>query len=113
MPRKRSKVPSYCRHKHSGRAVVRIDGRDQYLGEYGSPESHREYERLIAEWRASRVAEVQADGPGDQVVSTSSLSVNETILAYWRFAKTYYMKDGEPTKELSGMREALLPLRLL
>ena len=35
MPRKPAKVPSYCRHKHSGQAVVRIGGRDHYLGEYG------------------------------------------------------------------------------
>jgi len=53
MPHKRGKVPSYCRHKASGQAVVRIADRDHYLGEYGSPESHEEYERRIAEWRAN------------------------------------------------------------
>ncbi len=51
MPRKAGKVPSYCRHRRSGQAVVRIDRVDHYLGPYGSPESHRLYERLIAEWR--------------------------------------------------------------
>ena len=51
MPRRAGKIPSYCRHRASGRAVVRIDGKDHYLGPYGSPESHEEYERLIAEWR--------------------------------------------------------------
>jgi hypothetical protein len=46
MPRKRNlSPPSYCLHKASGRAVVRIDGRDRYLGPHGSPESHAEYER--------------------------------------------------------------------
>ena len=35
------------------------------------------------------------------------------ILAYWRFAKTHYVKDGKPTRELDGMREALRPLRQL
>ena len=59
MPRKPGKVPSYCRHKHSGRAVVRIDGRDHYLGRYGSPESHEEYERCIAEWRAGSAGETE------------------------------------------------------
>ncbi len=54
MPRKPGKVPSYCRHRASGRAVVRIDGRDRYLGEFGSPASHEEYERCIAEWRAGQ-----------------------------------------------------------
>ena len=42
MSRQALKVPSYCRHKASGRAVVRLGGRDVYLGEYGSPESHEE-----------------------------------------------------------------------
>ena len=54
MPKQSGKVPSYCRHKASGRAVVRIDGKDHYLGIYGSPESHDEYERLISEWRVQR-----------------------------------------------------------
>ena len=57
MPRKGEKVPSYCRHRHSGQAVVRIDRVDHYLGPYGSAESHRLYERLIAEWRV-RIVEV-------------------------------------------------------
>ncbi len=52
MPRRSGIVPSYCHHKRSGRAVVRIDGHDHYLGPYDSPESHERYERLIAEWRA-------------------------------------------------------------
>ena len=54
MSRRALKVPSYCLHKASGRAVVRLGGRDVYLGEYGSPESHEEYERVIAEWRSGR-----------------------------------------------------------
>ena len=39
MPPLKGKVPSYCLHKRSGRAVVRLNGKDHYLGEYGSPES--------------------------------------------------------------------------
>ena len=54
MSRRALKVPSYCLHRASGRAVVRLGGRDVYLGEYGSPESHEEYERVIAEWRSGR-----------------------------------------------------------
>ena len=54
MPRKRGKVPSYCQHKASGQAVVRIDGVDHYLGPYGSPSSQDEYQRLVAEWLARK-----------------------------------------------------------
>jgi len=35
------------------------------------------------------------------------------LLAYWRFAETYYSKNGQPTKELECMREAIWPLRQL
>lgn len=48
MPRRAGKVPAYSLHKASGKAVVRLDGKDHYLGPYGSPESHERYERLIA-----------------------------------------------------------------
>lgn len=44
MPRKAGKVPNYCLHKKSGQAVVRIRGKDRYLGKYGSPESRERTE---------------------------------------------------------------------
>ena len=43
------RTPSYRLHKTSGRAVVTIDGREIYLGKYGSAESRERYGRLIAE----------------------------------------------------------------
>ena len=43
-------TPSYRLHKPSGQAVVTLDGRDIYLGRYGSPESRAEFDRLLAEW---------------------------------------------------------------
>lgn len=42
-------IPGLTRHQASGQAVVRIDGKDHYLGRYGSAESKSTYERLIAE----------------------------------------------------------------
>jgi integrase len=112
MPRKPGKVPSYGRHRASGRAVVRIDGKDLYLGAYGSPESHEAYERLIAEWRV-RQAEAHRTGGASAAVVTSRLTINALILAYLRFAQGYYVKDGKPTQELADMKYALRPLRKL
>ena len=43
------KIPSYCRHKATGQAVVRIRGQDKYLGKYGTPDSYERYYRLTAE----------------------------------------------------------------
>ena len=48
MPRV-NKIPSYCRHKATGQAYVTIDGREQYLGKYGSPESQEKHARVVAE----------------------------------------------------------------
>ena len=49
MPKK-LRIPSYRKHKPSGRAVVTLDGRDIYLGKHNSAASRAEYNRLIAEW---------------------------------------------------------------
>jgi hypothetical protein len=35
----KKRKPSYLLHKATGQARVRIDGKDEYLGEYGSLES--------------------------------------------------------------------------
>ena len=105
------KVPSYCRPKASGRAVVRIDGTDHYLGIYGSPKSHERYQRAIAEYLGNgdsrKVLELSARSRG------ADLTVVELIAAYWEHAQTYYLKNGEPTSEQNSLRLALRPLKLL
>lgn len=100
-------MPIRLLHKPSGQARVIIDGKHIYLGEYGSPESHEKYARLIAEFSKPAEAKVDA-GKGK-----SELSVNEMLVRYCEFAQSYYVKDGEPTQELASMAEALLPLRQL
>ena len=49
---RRKSIPSYRRHS-SGQARVTINGRDYLLGPHGTRASHREYDRLIAEYLAS------------------------------------------------------------
>ncbi len=72
---------------------MRLNGEFIYLGRYGSEESRAAYNRVVAEWLASgRVLRpgVEDDGP----------SVNEVLLAYWRYAERYYVKpDGTPSRE--------------
>ena len=46
---KQIRRPAYQLHKATGQAKVRIDGRDFYLGLYGSPESRERYDELVAE----------------------------------------------------------------
>jgi hypothetical protein len=107
MSKRVPRTPSYCHHKASGQAVVRIDGTDHYLGKYGTPASQAEYDRLIAEWLGNgrRLAAPTAD---------DGLTVAELILAYWQWAERYYRNDhGEPGAELENIRLALKPLRQL
>ena len=107
MPRRKS-PPSYRLHKARDCAVVTIDGKNQYLGPYGSPESHEKYARLIAEWRACwgppRCAPVDSCSPP---------SVNELLLAFIQHAKQRYVKNGKPTSEIRSYRTALRPVRRL
>ncbi len=53
MSRPRSLFPSYCHHKAKGLAYVTLGGRVHYLGKYGTEESRREYDRLIAIYEAN------------------------------------------------------------
>ncbi len=101
------RTPTYCLHKGSGQAVVRIDGHDHYLGKYDTPESKVEYDRLIAEWLSG------GRRLPPPAVTISGLTVNELILAYWRFVESYYVKDGKPTSEQDTLRQAMRFLKKL
>jgi integrase len=109
----RNSPPKYRHYRPKNLAVVRIDGRDIYLGKYGSPESWEKYGRVVAELRArgiTRSSPSTADKPGPD----ETLTVNELILAYWRHVETYYRgPDGQPSHEQQNIKYALKPVRKL
>ena len=94
MARPRKVIPSYLPHKPSGQARVRINGRDFYLGEYGSPESMAQNHRLLAEHFSG-----SSNGEMATVVTTESDVWTVAMLAvkYDEFARSYYVKNGEAT----------------
>ena len=102
MSRKPGHVPAYRLHKPSGQARVIVGGEHIYLGRYGSTESREKYARIIAESSTGKSVGNASTTNGGVL---PELSINELILSYWRFAETYYSKDGQPTKELACMRE--------
>jgi hypothetical protein len=57
-------IPKLTQHKSSGKAVVRLNGRDHYLGIFGTPEAKNAYDRLIGEWLAGGRQLLQS-GPGN------------------------------------------------
>ncbi len=111
------RIPSYRLHKPSGQAVVRINGRDIYLGVHGTEASRQEYDRIIAEWLASgRTPPRQARShstTADQIAG-SDLSINELLLAFLEHAEKHYRDpSGQPTGELHNFKDAIRPLKKL
>ncbi|MDB5314015.1 MAG: site-specific tyrosine recombinase XerD [Gemmataceae bacterium] len=108
------RVPSYRLHKPSGQAVITVAGpggtrRDVYLGVYNTPDSRREYARVVAELATAVVAAQVLD----PVVPTD-LTVDEVLVAFWAFADRHYRRaDGTPTHEPMEFRQSLKPLRAL
>jgi integrase len=112
MSRTSSRIPTYRHHKQSGQAIVTLpDGlgnrRDVLLGKHGTTESRQEYARVIAEWEAGGHALPCTE---EQV---ADFTINEMILAYWRFAEGYYLKNGKPTNQLERIKSAMRPLKEL
>lgn len=92
------KPPSYRLHKQTGQAVVTLNGRDHYLGKHGSEASREAYDRIVGEWLCS--------GRRTQASNKESLSVNELLAAYLRYAEHHY-----PPKEVSHVKCVMRALK--
>ena len=114
MPRPRSAVPQYQRHKASGQAYVRLtDGaggrKAVYLGAYDFPASKAAYGRVLAELRARPGA-----APAPAAGSDSALTVNEVLLAFLRHAQQHYRRpDGTATNEVVEFKMVCRAVRAL
>ncbi|MGE3408727.1 MAG: tyrosine-type recombinase/integrase [Pirellulales bacterium] len=110
--RKSNTPPKYRCHKARGMAVVTIDGRDIYLGKFGSAESHEKYARLIAE-RAAK-PEVPAIRGKPAASQPADITIAELAVGYKAFAETYYRDvDGQPSTELGLVLRAVKVVREL
>ena len=93
-------VPGYLHHKASGRAFVRINGTNIYLGPYNSKASKEEYNRIRKEWLTN-------DG---QLIGNSTakepITVNGLCIEYLKHAKVYYRKNGKITPEVNKIEVA-------
>lgn len=120
MPRKPNPIPSYYRHKASGQAFVRLDGRDVYLGKHDTEASRVEYRRVVAEYLAAGVVAGRDAGPAGSVPSVTAsasapISVAAMALAFWKHAQGHYhpSADGSPSGELGNVKASIRPLNLL
>jgi integrase len=99
MPRHR--VPSYRCYKPKNLGLVVINGKQIYLGKYGTPESVAEYNRLVQEYLANPASTPSAPG------ASEGCTIHVLILAYWEHVVAYYVKNGRPTSEQDNIRQAL------
>jgi integrase len=107
-----TRLPKLRHQKSRDLAVVRIDGKDHYLGKFGSPESVEKYHRVVGEWMV-RGADVSAPEKGSPV-TTPNPTVSELTLAYYNHAVLYYQKsDGSPGSEVAKIKLVVRPLRAL
>lgn len=103
MAKLNARIPTYRKHKPSGRAVVTIDGKTYYLGRYGTKASRDEYNRLIAEWLAHE---------RQLPVSNGAATVSTLCAAFVRHATRYYRKaDGTARKELWAVKNIIKLVR--
>jgi integrase len=99
MPRPRTSVPAYLRHKPTNLAYVRLpDGaggrKVVYLGRYDSAESRQEYRRLLHTFDASPPESTTWKARGGPTVA-------EVLLAFLRHAQEHYRRpDGTATSEV-------------
>ena len=94
---KNRRIPAYVHHKPTDQARVRINGKDHYLGRYGSPESHDRYDDLIAEF-------IESEPP-------TSKTLNAVLSAWWCECKRRYRKRHPKLGDAANWRPIIRLLR--
>jgi Site-specific recombinase XerD len=101
MARPKKDQPSYLLHKPSGQARVRINGKDHYLGDYGSKESWQLYHQLLADECGTVAPALKISSKGNRI------SVGQLAAAYMQHTKDHY---GPKAAQVHCVRSALRPL---
>jgi integrase len=103
------RIPKYRCFRPKNLGLVVLNGRQHYLGPYGTPESVAEYHRLVQEYLTN-----ESVSSAPPVVGDTAKTVNEIILVFWERHRMHYRHpDGSPTGELDNYRDSLRPLRKL
>jgi integrase len=96
--------PSYRCHKATGQAVVTLNGRDFYLGKYGSHPSKIEYDRVIAKWLVN----------GRRLPAGNETTIGHVIALFWPWVEQHYRRhDGTATSEVREFKYSLRTLNYL
>ncbi|MGB0715582.1 MAG: tyrosine-type recombinase/integrase [Phycisphaerae bacterium] len=91
-----NRVPKMQHHKASGQAVVRLNGKDFYLGKHGTDAADRAYRRIIADYLATGCVGIEPE----------AVTVEEVLAVAWQHVESYYVKNGKPTSEQLNFKRA-------
>ena len=89
MTEKVRRIPSLCKHRATGQGVVRLNGKDHYLGRYKSKECKDAYRQLIHEWTGNDHVLPDPKAPP---------SVNEILADYMEYVLTYSIGCPPPPR---------------
>jgi len=103
MTRKKGHTPEHCLHRRSGRGYVFLDGKQIPTGVWGTPEADSKANELIARWLANGRKLPEEMRP-------TVFRVEDLVAQFWTHAQEYYRKNGEPTGEISKIRDSVRPL---
>jgi hypothetical protein len=109
MPTRTPQLPKYRHYKPKDLAVVRIDGKDHYLGKFGSEASKEKYRRLIAELVATPTSALPLPACSD---AAAALAINDLIVAYWDHSNNRSAACLGPEQKAEGLPGATKTLRL-
>lgn len=102
MPKLTKSLPRIRKHKASGQAVIYLDGQTIYLGRYGSKVAKEQFDTVVSEWLSQN-----RSLPAQRKVIEDRATVNDVCLSYLRWAKTFYIKNGRPTTEVSRAKRLI------
>jgi integrase len=91
-------VPSYCLHRATRQAYVKVGGKVTYLGVYGTEASLTAYTAVVADVLKGRAVTPRKPAIGDR---RRVVTVREVCDRFTDYAKLYYRKGGEPTTEVA------------
>lgn len=106
--------PTYQLHRPSGRAKVRVAGRDVYLGKHGSPESVAAYQKLVNEWlnNGRRLPDVSGasdtNSKSKSGTAPATITVVELIDQYREWSEKEY--GDSPSGEHRNTMDAVVPV---
>src|SRR5262249_6661242 len=107
MPKWADRTPRPRLHRPSGQARIRVDGREIYLGRWGSAEARRRYAEFLRDQARARAA-------GPTLAPEPAPSISVAVFRFWQWAEARYRHpDGTPTREADNLKAALRPLRRL